>query len=66
MPFYDCIVTFENLGLRVLFCPYGKRVEPFIGSDGAQRSSLMPSRISKAIQAIRIEPALHNYENFDF
>ena len=37
-----------------------------IGSDGVQMSSMMPSRISEAIQAVRIEPALNNYENFGF
>ena len=66
MPFYGFIVTFENLGLIVSFCPSRKRVEPIIGSDDARRSSMMPSWIPEAIQAIRIEPALHNYENFDF
>ena len=66
MPFYGFIVPFKNLGLRVLFWPYGKRDGPKIGSDGVQMSSMMPSRISEAIQAVRIEPALNNYENFGF
>ena len=66
MPFYGFIVIFKNLGLRVLFWPYGKRDGPKIGSDGVQMSSMMPSRISEAIQAVRIGPALHNNENFGF
>ncbi len=66
MPFYGFIVIFKNLGLRVLFWPYGKRDGHKIAYDGVKMSSIMPSKISEAIQAVCIEPALHNYENFGF
>ena len=47
---YGFFVTFKNLDFRALFCPYLKRDEPKMGSDGSKTSSMILSKIYEPIR----------------